>query len=342
MLKTYNSNFLNSFFTSNEFDFIEHMDSDIEASQKMLEQQQKNRDIIVNLINSLNDAIYYNGLNNVSSEKETRILEASKNVFELINYNINMLQSNNELSSSVQKEIVDLLIQIDSNGENVPQDNYTSIITNLKNKISDISSKLEDSKSKIQSNNNAIVEFLNSESTKEFLDKFSIQYNNGTNLNIDSSEVNEADTNDISDIELNTSLEDNNLLLVSEKKKKVYLPYSKKEVLEYLKQYPEQYSSPEDVIKSEFVFSTDLYLKHPVVARFREAYALIRDREAKSVLDAFKYAMEIMFNYNLNPVIIAACKSQAQLDHYLKCLQDNDLSKFTDFEIKFEVAPLKV
>ena len=51
--------------------------------------------------------------------------------------------------------------------------------------------------------------------------------------------------------------------------------------------------------------------------------------------------MEVMFNYDLNPVIIAACKSQEQLEHYLKCLEEKDLTKFNDFEIKFEVTPLK-
>ena len=52
--------------------------------------------------------------------------------------------------------------------------------------------------------------------------------------------------------------------------------------------------------------------------------------------------MDMMFNYNLNPAIIAACKSQDQLEHYLNCLDGNTLNDFKDFEIKFEVAPLKV
>ena len=81
-------------------------------------------------------------------------------------------------------------------------------------------------------------------------------------------------------------------------------------------------------------------MKHPVVARFREAYSLIRDRESKSVIDAFKFAIDMMFRYDLNPVIIAACKTQDQLEHYLSCLEKNTLDNFTDFNIKFEVNPL--
>ena len=137
-------------------------------------------------------------------------------------------------------------------------------------------------------------------------------------------------------------IENNNCLLISETKRKVYLPYSKSEVLEYLDKYPTQYTSFEDVIKQEFIYPTEYYLKHPAVSRFRETYALIRDREAKSIFEAFKFAMDMMFNYNLNPAIIAACKSQDQLEHYLNCLDGNTLNDFKDFEIKFEVAPLKV
>ena len=52
--------------------------------------------------------------------------------------------------------------------------------------------------------------------------------------------------------------------------------------------------------------------------------------------------MDMMFNYNLNPAIIAGCKSRNQLENYLDCLKNNKLSNFNDFEIKFEVAPMKI
>ena len=124
--------------------------------------------------------------------------------------------------------------------------------------------------------------------------------------------------------------------------KKVFLPYTKHEISLYLEQYPNSYTSYQDVIEKEFVLSLDYYMKHPVVARFREAYSLIRDRESKSVIDAFKFALDNMFRYELNPVIIAACKTQEQLEHYLNCLEKNKLEDFKDFEIKFEVAPLGI
>mgnify|MGYP007101884976 CR=1 FL=1 len=132
----------------------------------------------------------------------------------------------------------------------------------------------------------------------------------------------------------------NNILLVSERWKRVYLPYSESEVNLYLEQYPDDYQSFRDVVRKEFTLPLDYYIRHPIIARFREAYSLIRDREAKSIIDAFKYAMNIMAKHELNPVIIAACKTQSQLEDYLECLSKNKLGDFKSFEIKFEIAPL--
>ena len=343
MENIFNNNFLNSLFTSDEFDFIEHIDSDFETLQKKSEKMQANRDVIVKLINGLNDAIYYKGLKNESDEKEQNILRATQNAFDLINCTIDILQENIELSNSIKKDIVDILIKVDSNVENKAPSNYENEITNLKNKISDICKRKEDANQKIETNINAITDFFNTDSVKEVLNAFSIELSPEQESNsID--EDNYSNTEETVDLDYtsNTYSENNNLLLVSEKDKSVYLPYSKEEVLAYLQQYPDKYTSFDDVVNKEFIFSSDLYLKHQVVARFRETYALIRDREAKSVLEAFKYAMDLMFHYDLNPVIIAACKSQTQLENYIKCLEKKDLSKFDDFEIKFEVTPFKV
>ena len=57
-------------------------------------------------------------------------------------------------------------------------------------------------------------------------------------------------------------------------------------------------------------------------------------------MDAIKHSMNLMFTYELNPTIIAACKTQEQLENYLDCLQNNQLDNFKDFEIKFEISPL--
>ncbi len=179
----------------------------------------------------------------------------------------------------------------------------------------------------------------------EYADEISILENkieqeNNTinNLNISTDSDNRSNDVIISKSDIK---KENNILVVSEKDNIVYLPYSENDVLAYLNKYPKQYSSFDDVVSKEFILNSDIYLKHPVFARFRETYSLIRDKEARSVLEAFKYAVEMMFHYDLNPAIIAACKSQDQLEHYLNCLSENKLDDFKDFEIKFEISPLK-
>ena len=77
------------------------------------------------------------------------------------------------------------------------------------------------------------------------------------------------------------------------------------------------------------------------MARFRETYSLYRDREATSVLEAFKAAMQLAFKGELNPAIIAACKTKKQLNNYLLCLEENKTDDFQDFKIIYDMTPLQ-
>lgn len=151
--------------------------------------------------------------------------------------------------------------------------------------------------------------------------------------------TNIRDTNNI--IECAKHL-DNLILITSESDNKVYLPYKVFEIEAYMQQYPEYYSSLDDVIEKEFVIPLDYYIKHPTMARFRETYSLIRDREGKSIVEALNYAFSLMFKYDLNPTIIAACKTQEQLDDYIDCLENERLDKFNHFKIEFRINPLTV
>ena len=74
-------------------------------------------------------------------------------------------------------------------------------------------------------------------------------------------------------------------------------------------------------------------------ARFREAFNLIRYKEKSSIFSALDLGLELMFKYNLNPIIIAACRNLDELDIYLDCLDENELSDFKCFEVRFEVNP---
>ena len=137
-------------------------------------------------------------------------------------------------------------------------------------------------------------------------------------------------------------IQNNNTLVISEKDNKVFLPYTVSEIKSYMEKYPKEYKSLDYVINKEFVLPLDYYTKHPSLARFREAYSLIRDREAKSVFEALKYALNIMFDYDLNPAIISACKTEEALNLYIECLENKDLSKFDLFKIEFQLNPLTV
>ena len=135
-------------------------------------------------------------------------------------------------------------------------------------------------------------------------------------------------------------LEDNLVLKVYEKR--VELPYTKKEVEEFMKEYPNAYKTPQDVINKEFVIHISMFNKHPILSRFKEAYYLCRTKEMMTVFDSFNYAKSIMFKSNLNAYIIAASKSKRQLEDYIDCLDKNTLDKFKYFKIIFAVNPLSV
>ncbi len=315
-LTTYDSKILNSLFTDNEFNFLKNIDLELEKMDEIIASEKSQIDSIEVFLKKL-----------PASEKEVAI--KAKESLNLINQNILLLQANRQEFSDIDKSIVDLLIGIESNTNS----SYMDDVANLKNKITSFSGLYGNLKTAMDANNLRIAEF-----TSKYLVETAPVPTQGKRFAEPSVQsvapsINYAPT---------TVKEDSNLLVISEKTKKVYLPYSKNEVIEYMKQYPDQYKSFEDVIKKEFINPLNFYQRHPVLARFREAYSLIRDREGKSVIESIKFAMDIMFNYSLNPAIVAACKTQEQLEKYLSCLEKKKLDEFKEFEIRFDVAPSSI
>ena len=294
-------NFLNKYFTSREFDFISNATIGGQTIDNLIDRETRIRDTIVTLINNLEN----NQGSLDASNSSIEFLNELQDIFSKTNDNLQMLNTLKNDFSTISEKTVDLLIHIESsNGE---PNAYNS--------------------------HNIIDEFFKKDYVQEYLNSFNIEYND--ELKHSKNAFSQAKNS------VNTSTEfaeENHVLRVSEKDNKVYLPYSKTELSLYLEQYPDSYSSYSDVIKKEFILPLDYYMKHPVVARFRETYSLIKDREAKSVMDGLKYAFNLMFKYELNPVIIAACKTQKQLEDYLEALSKNKLDEFKDFEIKFEVS----
>lgn len=132
--------------------------------------------------------------------------------------------------------------------------------------------------------------------------------------------------------------EDNNQLLISEKEQKAYLPYKYEKVKEIFLTSNNKYKTMQDVIDSLYIVPLNKF-KNSSIARFREAFNLVRQKEHSSITKALDLGLELMFKYELNPIIIAACRSLDELDIYLAYLDENETYEFNCFEIKFEISP---
>ena len=131
---------------------------------------------------------------------------------------------------------------------------------------------------------------------------------------------------------------DNDTLIVSEKDQKAYLPYKYSDLEKFYSENKDKYSSVEDVINKEYILPLNRF-KHSTSSRFRETINLMLHKEGCSIFKALDLAFELMFKYDLNPIIISACRNLKELDIYLDCLDENELFDFRCFNIKFEVTP---
>ena len=135
---------------------------------------------------------------------------------------------------------------------------------------------------------------------------------------------------------IENNLEDNKTLIISEEDGKVYLPYTKEEVKQEVLQ--NKGTKVEDVLENKYILPLDKY-KNSARARFREGYNLMYKKEKKSKKSAILLGIELMFETNLHPAIISACKTLEELDIYLDCLEDNELEKFSCFKIIYKSLP---
>ena len=135
---------------------------------------------------------------------------------------------------------------------------------------------------------------------------------------------------------IENNLEDNHTLVISEEDGKVYLPYTKDEIKKDVSQ--NKATKISEIIENKYILPLDKY-KNSIRARFREGYNLMYHREGKSKRSAIMLGIELMFETNLHPAIISACKNLEELDIYLDCLDDNELEKFSCFKIIYKSLP---
>ncbi len=135
---------------------------------------------------------------------------------------------------------------------------------------------------------------------------------------------------------IENNLEDNKTLVISEEDGKVYLPYTKDDIKNEVLQ--NKGAKISEVIEEKYILPLDKY-KNSMRARFREGYNLMYRKEGKSKKSAIMLGIELMFETNLHPAIISACKNLEELDIYLDCLEDNELEKFSCFKIIYKSLP---
>lgn len=139
-------------------------------------------------------------------------------------------------------------------------------------------------------------------------------------------------------LDIKNTNQDNNTLIISEKYQKAYLPFKIDEVHKIFENSNGKYKTIQEVVNDLYILPLKRF-NNSSISRFREAYNLIRNKEHGSIFQAISLGLELIFKYELNPIIISACKNLDELDIYLNCLEENELYDFDCFEIKFEVSP---
>lgn len=104
-MSIYNNKFLNQYFTSEEFNFVNNINLEIEEINKNIEKEEKSRDIIVQFINNIKDDKNFQENN----ENFLGLLKNVEKIFELVNNNIKMLFDSQNVFNNISNEIINIL-----------------------------------------------------------------------------------------------------------------------------------------------------------------------------------------------------------------------------------------
>ena len=251
--------------------------------------------------------------------------------FFYLNESTNTLNKSNS-NISMLKDLLDYLSSLNSSDENLAE--------NLKN----YNNMFKQNMTSIYENTELIEKFVYKMTITDFSDSSEIICETTISSANVLPEQENIVTNSKAEIILETSAEvtpePENILVISETQKKVILPYNKNTVKNILENNSKKYSSVEDVIEKLYTKPMSYY-KFSSIARFKEAYKLVKEREKGSRFKALSLAFELLGNYSLHPAIITACSSLDELDIYLACLEENALDDFHFFNIKYDV-PLSI
>ena len=348
-----------------EEDFEEQLDDELNVDNDNI--------IIDDIVNNENEITIDTSNNIIDNTIDNNIIDSKSNSDNNTQNNLENIATNVIKNNSIEgsaNEPIDLL----STKEDNPKFNIDELLSNL-NITSDETTEISNTTDTIvnddvhieneKNDDNILDDEFTNELTKELLEDLNLSDNediisplsedeqNKNNLLSDFMEENQNETNSFKiitneqetpnnniDLKIKNILEakaDNENLIISEKSQAIYLPYKISELINYMNSYPNVYSSIQDVVTQEFILPFDYFAKHPFKSRFSEAYNIIRNQEGKNVLSSTLYSLKIAKKSNLNPAIIAACRSKNELDIYIDYLDSNTLEKFKFFNIIYEV-----
>ena len=161
-----------------------------------------------------------------------------------------------------------------------------------------------------------------------------------TTPNINNSKTNENDSKNNSLEDVTTNFPENTLI-ISEAKGKIFLPYRINDLEQIQKLNMDKYTDYKQIIEEQYTIPYKKFQNFSI-SRFKEAFKLIRNKEHKSIKEAFDLGMELLFRTNLHPAIIAGCRNIDELDilkrNFPSILLNSTLSiSFTLFASPFVV-----
>ena len=320
---------LKDYFSGANLNFLKNLTKEQQKLDSLLDHNKEKEEKYSLFLTALNTKEYS------TTNKEYYI--DVKNNYSLLEKNTENLKKLKKLLTNLNTKILSLTL---SEPETKDQVNYA--IKSITSDLNQYAELLDEIKPKLIENNKNINTFTQYHSTKRLLTTFGMELGNILKETIDLSSPIFDERNIETSYSDMVTVNENKVLIISEKENKVYLPYKKTELKAYMSQYPTEYYSYKNVIEKEFILPLNRFMTNQKLARFREAYSLYRDREASSAFTALNQALKISFKSNLNPAIVAACKTKKQLNNYILCLDDKKPEEFSDFEIVYDMNPSKV
>lgn len=320
---------LKEYFSSANLNFLKNLAKEQQKLEKLLDSNKEKQEKYSLFLTALNTKDYS------TTNKEYYI--DVKNNYSLIEENTNNLKDLKRLLSGLNSKILNLTL---SEQETKEQINYS--INSITNDLNNYAESLDEIKPKLIENSTNINTFTQYHSTRLLLTTFDMDLGNSLEETVDLASPVFDERNITTSYSDMVTVNENKVLIISEKENKVYLPYKKTELKAYMSQYPTEYYSYKNVIEKEFILPLNRFMTNQKLARFRETYSLYRDREASSIFTALNQATKVSFKSNLNPAIVAACKTKKQLNNYILCLDDKKIEDFNDFEIVYDMNPAKV